>query len=576
MKRCPQCNHVEPDDALSFCRVDGATLVTAPLTDSESTTAIFDTTAPSSESTTRNFAPHTNEGVSRTTGPTTALPSQHFPSHTRPLARSGRGRILLAVGGLIVVALGISAYFLLAGTPNKAITSIAVLPFVDRSGNTDSEYITDGLAESLIYRLSQLPNLKVSPTSSVMRYKGKEVDVHKIAADLGVDAVMSGRMVERGDNIMISVELIDARNNRLLWGEQFERKTSELMSMQREIATAVSQKLQIKLSGEESTGLGKRYTTDNDAYRHYLKGRYYWNKRTAESVEKGIAQFTTAVQKDPEFALAYAGLADCYAILSVFVGQKWDENLPLARANALKATQLDSTLAEPHATLGMLNHFEWRTADAEAEFKRAIDLNPNYATAHHWYGLFLRAMGRNDEAWVQLNRAADIDPLSLVVLQNIAAIQIDRGNLDEAAGICKKLLDLEPGFWPGHQTLAIVSLKQQHYDEALAEAQKSIELTQRSNDSLALLAHVYGRMGRRTEAESVIKELQQKYAKQDADARDLAVAYAGLDQKDQVFAWLEKSYQQHSHSMAVLRTEALLDSVKSDPRWNELLKRVGV
>ena len=576
MKRCPQCNHVEPDDALSFCRVDGATLVTAPLTDSESTTAIFDTTAPSSESTTRNFAPHTNEGVSRTTGPTTALPSQHFPSHTRPLARSGRGRILLAVGGLIVVALGISAYFLLAGTPNKAITSIAVLPFVDRSGNTDSEYITDGLAESLIYRLSQLPNLKVSPTSSVMRYKGKEVDVHKIAADLGVDAVMSGRMVERGDNIMISVELIDARNNRLLWGEQFERKMSELMSMQREIATAVSQKLQIKLSGEESTGLGKRYTTDNDAYRHYLKGRYYWNKRTAESVEKGIAQFTTAVQKDPEFALAYAGLADCYAILSVFVGQKWDENLPLARSNALKATQLDSTLAEPHATLGMLNHFEWRTADAEAEFKRAIDLNPNYATAHHWYGLFLRAMGRNDEAWVQLNRAADIDPLSLVVLQNIAAIQIDRGNLDEAAGICKKLLDLEPGFWPGHQTLAIVSLKQQHYDEALAEAQKSIELTQRSNDSLALLAHVYGRMGRRTEAESVIKELQQKYAKQDADARDLAVAYAGLDQKDQVFAWLEKSYQQHSHSMAVLRTEALLDSVKSDPRWNELLKRVGV
>ncbi len=576
MKRCPQCNRIENDNALAFCRVDGAPLLTGPLADSENTTAIFDSTTPSSESTTRNFSPQTNESVSRTTGPTTTLPSQHLPSQTHPLTKPTRAKILLAVGGVILVALGVSAYFLLAGTRNNAITSVAVLPFVDRSGNTDSEYITDGLAESLIYRLSQLPNLKVSPTSAVMRYKGKEVDVQKIAAELGVDAVMSGRMVERGDNIMISVELIDARNNRLLWGEQYERKMSELMTMQREIATAVSQKLQLKLSGEESTGFSKRYTTDNDAYRHYLKGRFYWNKRTAESIEKGIDQFTTAVQKDPEFALAYAGLADCYAILSVFVGRRSQENLPLARSNALKATQLDNTLAEPHATLGMLNHFEWRTAEAEAEFKRAIDLNPNYATARHWYGLFLRAMGRNDEAWDQLNRANDIDPLSLVVLQNIAEIQLARGNLDEAAGICKKLLDLESSFWPGHHTLAIVSLKQQRYDEALAEAQKGAELTKRGNDSLSLLAHVYGRMGRRAEAESVIKELQQKYAKQDADARDLAVAYAGLDQKDQVFAWLEKSYQQHSHSMATLRTEALLDPVKSDPRWNELLKRVGV
>lgn len=575
MKRCPECNRIETDDAMGFCRVDGATLVTGPLADSENTTAILDTTPPPSESTTRSFAPQTDEAVSRTTGPTTALPSGQLHSQTRPLAKPARARLLMTIGAVIVVALGVSAYFF-AGARDNAISSVAVLPFADRGGNTDSEYLTDGLAESLIYRLSQLPNLKVSPTSAVMRYKGKEVDVQKIAAELGVDAVMSGRMVQRGDNLMISVELIDARNNRLLWGEQFERKMSDLMMMQREIATAVSQKLQVKLSGEESTGLTKRYTTDNDAYRHYLKGRYYWNKRTAESIEKGIDQFTAAIQKDPGFALAHAGLADCYAVLSVFVGRRSQENLPLARSNALKATQLDATLAEPHATLGMLNHFEWRTAEAEAEFKRAIDLNPNYATAHHWYALLLRAMGRNEEAWEQMNRANEIDPLSLVVLQNIAEIQLARGNLDEALSICKKLLDLESGFWPGHHTLAIVSLKQQRYDEALAAAQKGAELSNRSNDSLALLAHVYGRIGRRPEAEFAIKELQGMYAKQAADARDLAVAYAGLDQKDHVFAWLEKSYQQHSHAMAVLRTEALLDPVKTDPRWNELLKRVGV
>jgi TolB-like protein/Tfp pilus assembly protein PilF len=576
MKRCPQCNRVEADDALGFCRVDGATLVTGPLTDSENTTAIFDSGAASSESTTRSFAPQTNEGVSRSTGPTTTLPSRQLHSQTRPLAKSTRAKILVAVGAVIVAALSVTAYFFLTRTrANNAISSVAVLPFVDRSGNTDSEYITDGIAESLIYRLSQLPNLKVSPTSAVMRYKGKEVDVQKIAAELGVDAVMSGRMVERGENIMISVELIDARTNRLLWGEQFERKMSDLMSVQREIASAVSQKLQLKISGAE-TGTSKRYTTDNDAYRHYLKGRFYWNKRTAESVDKAIDQFTTAVQKDPEFALAYAGLADCYAILSVFVGRKWQENVPLARSNALKATSLDETLAEPHATLGLIHHFEWRTAEAEAEFRRAIDLNPNYATARHWYALFLRAVGRNDEAYDQMNRANEIDPISLVVLQNIAEVQIARGNPEEAVAICRKLLDLEPSFWAGHNTLAIAYIKQQRYDEALAEAQKVVELTKRGNDSLALLAHVYGRMGRRAQAESVIKELQGKYTKQDADARDLAVAYAGLDQRDQVFAWLEKSYQEHSLAMAVLRTEALLDPVKSDPRWNELLKRVGV
>ena len=575
MKRCPQCNRIENDNALAFCRVDGAPLITGPLADSENTTAILDSTAPSSESTTRNFSPHTNEGVSRTTGPTTALPSQHLPSNTRPLTKPARAKLLLAVGAAIVVALGIGAYFL-AGTRENTITSVAVLPFADRSGNTDSEYLSDGLAESLIYRLSQLPNLKVSPTSSVMRYKGKEVDVQKIAAELGVDAVLSGRVVQRDENLMISVELIDARNNRLLWGEQFERKMSELMMTQREIATAISQKLQLKLSGEESTGLTKRYTTDNEAYKHYLKGRYYWNKRTADNVEKGIEQFTAAVQKDPGFALAYAGLADCYAILATYAGGRWQENLPLARANALKATQLDAELAEPHATLGILNHFEWRAAEAEAEYKRALDLNPNYAVAHHWYGRLLRAMGRNDEAWQQMNEANGIDPLSLVILNNIAEIQLDRGNLEEAEGVCKKIQDLEPNFWAGHHTLSMVFMKQQRYDEALAEAQKGVELNRRANASLALLAHVYGRMGKRAEAQSVIKELLARYAKQDVDGRDLAVAYAGLDQKDEAFGWLEKSFQQRSQFMGLLRLETLLDPVKSDPRWNELLKRVGV
>jgi TolB-like protein/Tfp pilus assembly protein PilF len=554
--------------------VDGATLVTSELPGSETTTAHLGST-PASESETDILPHYTSPGVSRSTGPTTTLPSQQLASQTRSLSRRVPAKLLIALGAILIIGLAVAGYFLFA-TRQRTITSVAVLPFEDRSGDTDFEYLSDGLAESLIYRLSQLPNLKVSPTSSVMRYKGKPLDVQKIASDLGVDAVMCGHVVHRGDSLTISVELIDARNNHLLWGEQFERKMSELMTTQREIATVISNKLRLKLSGEESTGLTKRYTTDNDAYQRYLKGRYYWNKRTAESLQKAIEHFSVAVEKDPRFALAYSGLADCYAILATYVGRSWKETLPLARSNALKAIELDGSLAEPHATLGMLNHFEWRATDAEAEFKRALELNANYATAHHWYARFLRSAGRNDEAWTQIKLANDIDPLSLVILNNIAEHQFDRGNLDEATGICQKILDLEPNFWAGHHTLAIVLLKQDRQDEALAEAQKSVDLSKRANASLALLAHVYGRMGKRSDADAIIKELQKRYEGRAADGRDLAVAYAGLNDKDQVFAWLEKAYEERSHFLGVLRIEMVFDSVESDPRWNALLKRVGI
>lgn len=456
------------------------------------------------------------------------------------------------------------------------INSIAVLPFENRSGNPDSEYLSDGLAESLIYRLSQLPNLKVSPTSSVLRYKGKEVDVQKIAAELGVSAVMSGRLVQRGDNLTISVELIDARKNQVLWGEQFERKTSELLTTQREIATAITQKLQLKLPGTESTGLTKRYTNDNEAYQLYLKGRFYWNRRTAETIQKAIEHFKAAAEKDPGFALAYAGLADCYAISSTYARARASESLPLARSNAQKAIELDNSLAEPHATLIIINHLEWKLAEGEAEAKRAIELNPNYATAHHWYSRLLRSLNRNDEAWAEIKRANDLDPLSLVIINNIAEQYIDRGDLKSAIEECQRVIDLDSNFWAGHLTFGIALVKLGRYDEALGAGQRSMQLTKRSNASLAFIGHVYGRMGKRAEAEGVIKELEERYAKQEADARDLAVVYAGLNDKDQAFNWLEKAFADHSTFLVILRLEPSLDPLKSDPRWNELLKRVGI
>jgi serine/threonine protein kinase/tetratricopeptide (TPR) repeat protein len=487
----------------------------------------------------------------------------------------------LAVGAVVLVLL----IGLLGGgywfwnrdvSASNQINSIAVLPFENRSGNPDSEYLSDGLTESLIYRLSQLPNLKVSPTSSVLRYKEKEIDVQKIAADLGVNAVMSGRLVQRGDNLTISVELIDARKNQLLWGEQFERKTSELLTTQREIATVISQKLQLKISGEESKGLSKKYTNDNEAYQLYLKGRFYWNKRTSENLDKAIEQFKAAANRDPGFALAYAGLADCYAISSTYARKNLTDSLPLARANALRSIELDSSLAEPHATLGMVNQFEWKMNEAEAEFKRAIEQNPNYATAHHWYSRFLWGLGRMDEAWAEINRAHNLDPLSMVIINNIAEQHIARGDFKSAVDECHRMLELENNFWAAHQTLAIALAKQDRFQESLAAVQKAVDVSNRSNASLALLGHVYGRLGRRSDADAAIKELQERYSKREASGRDVAVVYSGLGDKDQAFAWLEKAFADRSNFMAVLRLEPLLDSLETDPRWNELLKRVGV
>ena len=526
---------------------------------------------------------HTGQPVENATAVQSTAPSTqgNFQINHRSSAEYLVGEIkshklVVAVLAVLIVALIGGGWFWKSRlSVSDQINSIAVLPFENRGGNPDSEYLSDGLAESLIYRLSQLPNLKVSPTSSVLRYKGKDIDVQKVAADLGVSAVMSGRMVQRGDNLTISVELIDARKNQLIWGEQFERKTSDLLTTQREIASAISQKLQLKLSGEESKGLTKRYTNDNEAYQLYLKGRFYWNKRTGESVQKAIEQFRAAADKDPGFALAYAGLADCYSISSNYTGKRSSETLPLARSNALRAIELDSVLAEPHATLGMVNHFEWHMSEAEAEFKRAIELNPNYPTAHHWYSRFLRGMGRMDEAWAEINRAAELDPLSMVIINNIAEQHIERGDLNAAAEVCGRMIELDPNFWAAHQTFAIVLTKQGKNAQALVEAQKALDLTKRSNAALAFNAHVLGRLGRRAEAETIIKELQEKYARKEADGRDLAVAYAGLDDKDQAFAWLEKAFADHSNFLAVLRLEPALDSLKSDPRWNDLLRRVG-
>jgi len=352
---------------------------------------------------------------------------------------------------------------------------------------------------------------------------------------------------------------------------------SDLLATQREIAAAIAEKLQVRLSGNDTKGITKRYTDNNEAYELYLKGRFYWNKRTAENIKKAIELLRAATEKDPTFALAYAGLADCYDVAPTYTGKRASESMPQAKAFATRAIELDGTLAEPHAALGYAIWFlDWDKDEAQKEFSQAIELNPNYPTAHHWDSRYLRSIGRLDEAFREIKRAEELDPLSLVIINNVAEIYIDQGDLNSAFKECQRMNELDRNFWAAHQTLGIVLVKQGRNAEALAEAQKSIELSNRSNAALALLGHVYAKSGRGSDAETVIRELEERYANKMADGRDLAVVYAGLDERDKAFAWLEKAFQYRSFFLAGLKLEPLLEPLHNDPRWSELERRIGL
>ena len=585
MKRCPECRRDYFDDSLSFCLDDGTALLEGPASRDGPATAILAEPPASAggqfdDAKTRAFI-HTTQAE--------AEPQEHevefserpsLSAHraAQPQAKAGSGwRLPVISGAVVLLVAGYFGYRYFQPVGSGQINSIAVLAFQNNSPDADTEYLSDGLAESLIYRLSQIPDLKVSPRSSVFRYKGKDADAEKIGAELGVDAVMSGRLVQRGDNLTISVDLVDVRNKKTLWGEQFERKMSDLLATQREIAAAITEKLQLKLSGTDNKGITKQYTSSNEAYQLYLKGRYYWNKRTAENVKKSIELLTAATEKDPNFALAYAGLADSYVVASTYTGERASETMPQAKQYAQKAIDLDPTLAEPHAALGLVTWFlDWDQAGAEKEFKRALELNPNYPTAHHWYSRHLRGVGRVEEGFKEIKRAEELDPMSLIFINNVAESYIDQGDLAAAHRECQRIFELDPNFWAGYQTYVWVLVKQGKYDEALVAAEKSVQLSNRSNASLAQLGHVYGRLGRKDEAMAVIHELEQKFANKSADGKDLAIVYAGLNDRDRAFEWLDKAFAYHSFRLTALNIEPLLEPLHGDPRWPELKRRVGI
>ena len=479
--------------------------------------------------------------------------------------------IVLAVGGVLL------AWYLHARNTEIAIDSIAVLPFENQNRDADSEYLTDGVTEGIINSLTQLPNLKVIARSSVFRYKGKQTDPIAAGKELGVRAVLTGRIMQRGDTLRVSTELIDVRDNKQLWGDQYDEKVADLISLPRDIAAKITNNLRLTISGEERNRLMKPETGNAEAYQLYLKGRYYWNKRGPEALKQAAQYYNQAIEKDPGYALAYAGLAETYTLYPDYNIASPADSYPKARAAAERALELDSSLAEPHTALGKYrNYWEWNRPEAEREYRRAIELKPNYATAHHWLGTDLLAQEKRfDEAIVEAKRAEELDPLSPIIATNFADTLWFARRYDEAIAKYRQALTIDPNFYFAHGELANVLAIKGMYAEAIAENRKALEL---SGDPIikGYLAYSLAKSGQRAEATKLLDELNRERAAGYVTPYALAVACIGLGQRDQAFSWLEKDADEHGTTAAYDAVDPLLDELRSDARFGELLKRVGL
>jgi serine/threonine protein kinase/Tfp pilus assembly protein PilF len=459
----------------------------------------------------------------------------------------------------------------------KAIDSLAILPFENMSADADAEYLSDGITESIINALSQLPKLRVMARSTVFRYKGKNLAPQDVANELKVRAVLTGRVLQRGDTLVIKTELVDAIDGSQLWGEQFNRKMADIFAVEEEISKEISEKLRLKLSGEQKQRLTKRHTENTDAYQEYLKGRYHWNKRTREGLLKGIEQFNKAIEIDPNYALAYAGLADSYNLIASYSSSPPSEAFPKARSAAARALSLDNMLAEAHTSLAfVLLGYDWAFAEAEKEFKLAVALNPGYATAHLWYSLFLVAMGRHQEALQEMEKALELDPLSLPINANLGWLLYLGRRYDEALKQLKKTLEMEPNFLLARRRLCQVYAQKEMYNEAAEEFDKALALSGEDIETIAAQGYFYALSGKHEEARNVLKELSAMTGHRYVPAYFFAKIFIGLGETDNAFDYLNKALEERYGLLAYMKVEPELETLRQDARFGELARRVGL
>jgi TolB-like protein/DNA-binding winged helix-turn-helix (wHTH) protein/tetratricopeptide (TPR) repeat protein len=495
--------------------------------------------------------------------------------------RPWRSRAVLAMAAATVLAslAGAGWFYLRAGRGGETIDSVAVLPFVNASADPNTEYLSDGITESLINSLSQLPHLKVMSRDAAFRYKGKETDAQTVGRDLGVRAVFEGRVMQRGDTLTISAELIDTRDNSHIWGQQYSRKPSDIFGLQDEIAREMTTALRLRLTAEEQRRLVKSYTSNPEAYQDYLRGRFFWQKTTGLGLNKGAEYFQQAISKDPRYAQAYDGLADSYISLAVYGFSPPQEAYPKAREAALTSLEIDGTLAEAHTSLARIKaEYDWDWSGAEREFQRAIELNPNYPTAYQMYGLILSTMGRPEEAIANYKRGLELDPLSPLLNGALGEAFYYTRQYDQAIEQLQKTLELDPNLHPARAFLADAYLHKSMSKEATEELEKHLVIAEGRAWALAELGYVYAVMGRRPDALKLLNELNQLSREKFVPADAMAQIYVGLGEKDKAFEWLEKGYERHSLGLAGvdLKVDPVWDPLRSDPRFGDLLRHMNL
>jgi len=482
---------------------------------------------------------------------------------------------VIAVAALFVIASAAGAYFYFTRARDGAISSIAVLPFVNASGNSEVEYLSDGLTESLITSLSQLPKLSIKARSSVFRYKGKDAPPQQVGKELNVQAILSGRVVQHGNDLTLHIELVDVNTETALWSEDYNRSLTNLVSLPSEIARDVSSKLRLKLSGADEQKLAKNYTANAEAYQAYLKGRFYSDKNTETGLKKGIEYFNQAIEIDPNYALAWAGLANGY----------WEDSdihvaphdvMPKAKQAAMKAIAIDDTLAEAHAALAIaLTAYDWDWPNAEKEFRRAIELNPDYPTAHAHYGWYLSLMARTEEAIAESRRATELDPLSTEYNHNLGLALYRGRQPDQAVAQFRKTLELDPNNWITRTNLGWALISQGKFTEAITELQLAKQIDT-NHYVLAALGKAYALSGRRSEALKAIEQMKEWSKQRYVSPHSVALVYIGLGEKDLAFEWLEKAIEARSEHMGWLKVDPRIDPLRSDPRFTALVRRVGL
>jgi serine/threonine protein kinase/tetratricopeptide (TPR) repeat protein len=490
----------------------------------------------------------------------------------------GAGAISIAALLIVLNAGGVRDR-LLGKTGTEHIRSLAVLPLENLSRDPEQEYFADGMTEQLITDLAKISELKVISRTSVMQYKGARKPLPQIAQELGVDAVVEGSVQRSGDRVRISAQLIDARADQHLWARSYERDLRNVLALQDDVAQAIANELKIKLASQGQPRLAGSRPVDPEAYEAYLKGHYYASKRTEKDLKKSIEYFQQAIEKDPNYASAYSGMADAYALLGFRGNLPSNDALSKAKEAALKAVKLDDSLAEAHASLAFIAEIhEWDWATAEREYKRALELNPGYAAGHNWYAGYLMYVGRFDEGIAEAKRARNLDPLSLPVNNALAGRLLVAGRVDEALEQLKKTLEMDPRFAPAHQTLGWAYLNMGKHEEAIQEFQQALQLSGTDDTNpIVDLGFAYAAAGKREQARKILAKLKKLHEQGVVPSGSIAILYGALGELDEAFAWLEKAYEERDPELTYIKVPARrFEPLRHDPRYQDMLRRMGL